>query len=95
MDGQRLTFKGYCTFNEGVISNGPAIFFLGDNTIESYRLFMDGRAPEASLVKMYVPQDANNFSDQQPMIPPQCILFRFLNLFYRAARRREEGRRGP
>ena len=36
-DGSFYTFRGFGTFNQGVLSNGPSLFVNGNGVVRSYR----------------------------------------------------------
>ena len=42
-DGQWYTFRGFGTFNQGVLSNGPSLFVDGNGGVWSYRQMENGR----------------------------------------------------
>ena len=54
-DGDPLTFKGFCYFDNGLIHGGPAFFISGKGYTLSFSKFWEERPADGCILRAYYP----------------------------------------
>jgi hypothetical protein len=73
-DGDPLTFKGFCYFENGIIHGGPAFFISGNGYTLSFSKFWLERPADGCILRSYYPTSNDfKFMNQSAKGSPRFI----------------------